>query len=165
MPLHRIPRTSAQAGIDARLLIDRCRTMQQGEFISYAELSALIGKDVQQRRDLLKTMRRVLRAQYSMVFDVEINEGLVCLSSAGIVGRNDKNLQRLYRAAGQSYQDGQCVDPDQLSPLQRYQWMAQQGIVMAVGLFTHPKTLAQHVDAQRVPQLPFNPDDYRDLFR
>lgn len=165
MPLARIPRTASQAGLDARQIAARLHAMQKGDRVTYAELSTLIGKDVQARRDLLTTARNLARAEYGMVFDVETDIGLVCLDSPGIVGLTERKLERQYRTAGRIKRDLDCVNPDTLTALERYRWMAQQGIVVAVGLFTHPKTLTQHVEARSVPQLPFNPNDYKDLFK
>lgn len=100
-----------------------------------------------------------------MVFDIEIDVGLVCLDSPGILGLTERHLTRQYRSAGRIHLNLECVDPDTLPPLERYRWMALQGINTAVALFAHPKTLTQHVETQRTPQLPFNPEDYRDLFK
>ena len=165
MPLQRIPRTLAHAGLEARQIIERCRHMAPHDQVTYAELTALVGVDVQERRDLLDTARKGLRQEYGMVFGGGTGVGLVCLDSPGMVGWSEGRLQRLHRASGRVQQVLDCVQPEGLTPIEKHRWLAQCSITASVALFTHPKTITQLAQGQPPPALPFNVEAHQDLFR
>jgi hypothetical protein len=165
MPSQRIPRTSAHAGVDARQLAERLRSMQPGDEVTYAELSALIGVDVQVQRGLLQTARKLVRQAYGLVFDVRTNVGLVCLSSPGMVGFVDNRLERLHRASGRVQDVLACVNPAELTPVEKHRWLAQQSVTAAVGIFAHAKTVGQLAEGGAPPALPVDLEAYRHVFQ
>jgi hypothetical protein len=103
-------RPIGQLSIDTQTLAQRLELASIGDTITYAELSGLIGRNVQgaARGCLLTARRRVLK-RHSIVFGVLLNEGLKRLDNAEIVntgkpalehaGRHSRRSQRVLLAA------------------------------------------------------------------
>lgn len=64
------------------LLVKRLtEASEENPFISYAELSELIGMDVQKgARAYLLSARKIVRREYNKVFDVKRNRGIILLT-------------------------------------------------------------------------------------
>lgn len=164
MAATRVTRTSAHAGLYARQLAQRLAQITPDSFVSYSELSALIGVDVQERRDLLMTARRLVQEQQGIVYDVVQNQGLVRLTTPGIVGHVDSRIQRLQRASHRTKAVADCVQPAELSPLDQHRWLAQQSVLASVAVLTHHKTLMQLAAGEGPPALPFDLESHRAVF-
>jgi len=148
-----------------RELIERLRPMQPGDTISYADLTALAGVDVQERRDLLDTARTYLREQHNQVFDVLTNVGLVCLSEAGKIGLGRKRRTFTHHYTTKTTRILQTVDLPQLSPVEKQCWLAEVSISAAVSMATHEQT-ARQIETQREPRrLLIDPATYKELFK
>ncbi len=164
-PIHRIPRTGSAASLATRAVVTRLETMAPGDTVSYSELSTVAGVNVQERRDLLETARRIVRRLHGKEFDVEINQGLVCLSEPGKVGLGARRRQFAHRQARKTADILQTVVVDQLTPLEQHCWLAELSIAAAVSLATHDKTVRQ-IEAQGTPQpLLIDPRAYKDLMK
>jgi hypothetical protein len=75
-----------QASINAKLLVVRLQKATVDDLIDYAELSQLVGCDVQHKgRGALETARRIVMRQDGKVFEPVRGVGLKCLSHAETV--------------------------------------------------------------------------------
>lgn len=112
-------RTIAEISIDSRILYDRLSKMDIGESISYAELSALIGKDVQREaRGNLNTARNQARREHGMVFGAIIGVGLKRLKDEEIVGEGLKTVKAIGRASRRAMGKLVCVQDFDAMPTQ-----------------------------------------------
>jgi hypothetical protein len=84
---------------DARLLKQRLATMKPGDFISYADLSREIAKNVSGVTSALHTARRSLLNNDGFVFAVERGRGLKRLGDEEIVTASDQDVNRIRRSA------------------------------------------------------------------
>lgn len=150
----RVPHTSAQAGLETRQLVQRLSTCDYHDLVTYAEMQELTGVDVQERRDLLNTARRIVQHTYGKVFDVENNVGLVCLTEREKVGYGESRTQRIARASIKNVRMLETVDMAQLSPEEKLRHNAQITVNAAVHLYTHEKTLSQLVGGTPLPPPP-----------
>lgn len=163
-PIRRIPRTSSSTGLYTREMIEKLKGVAPGETITYAEIDATIGVDVQDRRDLLQTARRHVRTLFQKEFDVIIDVGLVCLhehEKANLAGRR---RERTHRFTTVTIDILGTVDHAALTPLQAHHWLAETSIAAAVALTTTEQTVRE-LEAQPTPQpLLIDPRSYAGLF-
>jgi hypothetical protein len=164
MPVTRITKTSAHAGMYARQLAMRLADVRDDPCVSYADLSELFGMDVQERRDLLTTARDLVRREHGIVYDVVHNEGLTRLTSPGMLGYVDGRLQRVQRASHKVKAVLDCVQPTDLNTLERHRWLAQQSVIGAVAILTHSKTVTQIAAGDAPPALPFDMASHQHAF-
>jgi hypothetical protein len=163
--IQRIPRTRSAMSEAARALVDRLGRLEPGALVTYEELSAIAGVDVQTRRDLLYTAFAYLRQEEGFVFDPDTGVGYVRLTESGKIGRGRRKRGMLHRAALKNTEELKTVDYGPLTPLEKYQWLAESSISAAVTLATHEKT-ARQIEAQHTPQpIRIDPRDYQDLFK
>lgn len=92
-----------ELSVDARLLADRLRSVEPSCDVSYAELSEIIGRDVQRSaRSVLASARKFVVREDSIVFGVVLNVGLRRLTDAEIVDTSDRASRHINRAAGKA---------------------------------------------------------------
>lgn len=84
---------------ESRVLRQRLRQAKIGEVVSYAQLSADVGKAVSGASGALQSARRALLNDEHMVFDVVYGVGVKRLADAEIVAASDRDLAKVRRAA------------------------------------------------------------------
>lgn len=101
-----IPSISA----DTRIIYKRLASAQVGDTISYAELSELVGRDVQTSgRNTLNSARRMAMREDRYVFGVKIGVGLVRLDDSSIVDSGASGAVRARRAIRRGARVLSCV--------------------------------------------------------
>jgi hypothetical protein len=92
-------RTVPSLSIDTKMLTDRLAKLGTGEMVPYAELSSLIGRNVQKeaRGNLMSAMRRLLAD--GSVFGTVRGQGVKRLTDLEIVGCGPEIIGRVRRAA------------------------------------------------------------------
>lgn len=97
-----MPRTIPQLSIDTKTIQDRLAKCAVGDTVSYEELTALVGRDVQQqaRGNLMSAMRRLVPD--GKVFATIRGEGVKRLSDVEIVGVGPATMNRMRRAANRA---------------------------------------------------------------
>jgi hypothetical protein len=162
----RLPHTQPETSLDARVLAERLSTADPEDVITYDELAALIGKDVQhKRRDLLDTARNLVLREHHKTFGTVTNVGIKCLSSTAIVSLGEQARSRLRRASGKTLKRLACATLEELPPLEVHRLLAYTSVLGAVHALTHFATVkrAQQLQETAAP-LPLNPAHYKDLF-
>jgi len=100
-----------EASADARLLYKRLSEMNSGDFVSYAELSAIIGRDIQHEgRGYLNTARLMCEREDSKTFGIITNQGLRCLNNGEVINTAAHAVTRIKRASRKSIRRLQCVN-------------------------------------------------------
>lgn len=100
-----------ETSIDAKLLYQRLRKAEIGEFIPYSELSEIIGQDVQKKgRGFLTTARRMCEREDKKTFGVVINEGLKLLDNGEIIGTAEFSVRHIKRTSRRSIKRLSCIE-------------------------------------------------------
>lgn len=163
--LQRIPSSQPECSMEARMLAERLTKVQIGEVIPYVWLSKLIGHDVQRKRkDLLRTAKRLVQREYGIVFAPVTNVGLKRLDDLGILAVGGSDLQKMARATHRTGGKLACVDTQALSETDKQRLWAYQGILGAVAVLTHPKTLTQARTMTQPQQLAWDGSAVSQLF-
>ncbi len=95
-------RTIGQASIDTQTLVNRLRIAQIGELVSYGDLSALIGRQIQQNasaRSCLRSARIIVLRKNNIAFEVVRNEGVKRLNDIEAVNSATKVHAHIGRSA------------------------------------------------------------------
>jgi hypothetical protein len=95
---------------DSRLVYNRLKAANVGDTIPYAELSQIVGRNVQTTaRSTLDTARRMAMREDRYVFGVSANVGLVRLDDCSIVDFGSTGAVRARRAIRKSARVLGCV--------------------------------------------------------
>lgn len=99
-----------QLSIDAKMIYDQLIIASVGDTVTYAELTSLIGRDVQQKgRGALITARRRARNIDRIIFGTVRDSGLLRLNDTEIVETGEGTLRHIRRAARRGAQKVLCV--------------------------------------------------------
>src|SRR5262249_34296543 len=118
--LHRIPKSQPECSLEARMLAERLGECAKDEMVSYDEMRLLTGIDVQDKRHILRTARRLVRIKHQKTFGVVTNIGMKCLSSDGIVGDVEQRRRRIHRASKEALATAACAMPSDLAQERQY---------------------------------------------
>ena len=139
------------ATYETQQLVDRLKAVVAAEnydLIPYAELSSLIGYDVQ--RDgysYLKSAREIVERETGRLVGIVLGEGVKLLTPEEQVAIGPDSLQRLKRATSKSIRRIGRVQVDRLTDDQRLDYHTTASVLGAVHLFTKPKSVAKIEDA------------------
>lgn len=104
-----------EASVDTRALVEVMRQVKPGEMISYGQLNDACGRDVQDRRHITDSARRILERDYSMVFRCIKNEGFIRLTNEKIVDvATTDRREKMRRQAGKAIKELACVAYEEL---------------------------------------------------
>jgi hypothetical protein len=123
---------------DARFLRQKLHEMKPGETVSYADLTALIGKSVTGNFSALQTAKRSLLKE-GYVFSPVRGEGVKRLTDADVVAQDDITpIRRHARRIGKKLS---TVSYEQLNPAQQLQHTAKASIVGMVAAVATEKAV------------------------
>ncbi len=95
-----VKKTIPALSVDTRVLMDRLLKTNVGDVVEYAELTGLIGRDVQDgARYVLDAAMRKLERDSHAVFGCIKDVGVKRLSSVEVVGTGERSLQRIRRTS------------------------------------------------------------------
>ena len=95
-----------ELSIDTKTVYDRISKAENGETISYSELSQIIGRDIQQvARCNLNTARKMCHRDNDMLFDVIRNVGIKRMDDEAIAKSGTKNLTKIKRISKKSIRE------------------------------------------------------------
>lgn len=155
--LQRVPQTHTYAGLDARMLVELMAPAQVGDVVTYEEMTTLLGKQIQQRRDLLYTAMSILQERDNMVFAPVNGVGMVRLANPEKVTYGGTKTQRIARSARRNIKMLATVAREELSALDQHRLDAQVTIMAAVNMYTHTRTVEALEQGTRLPQaVPFD---------
>jgi len=102
-------KTIPETSVDAKLLYSQLSDTAVGDFISYAELSKIIGRSIQQNRGPLTTAIKGVQRDLGYVFGTIRGEGIKRLDDQGIVAQAGYVLPKARRAALRAKKQLECV--------------------------------------------------------
>lgn len=101
---------------DSKALAKELEAVEVGATVSYSQLTAAIGRDVQGGgRGALETARRIVQRDHRAVFDVVRNTGLKRLADSEIVDLSDRARDGLRHSARRIAKKLVCVDYQKLT--------------------------------------------------
>ena len=107
-----------QISVDAQILCDKILEYKDrpGDIITYAELSQIIGRDVQREaRSLLTTARRRVMADHNILVDVVPGVGIITLDESQKARTWRSSAERVRRETGRAIRRLATVDYARLS--------------------------------------------------
>jgi hypothetical protein len=143
-------KTISELSVDTQVLIDRLKKVEPEHTITYAELSAAIGRNVQNgARHLMETARRRLIADHQILFDVVTNEGLKRVQGDQIVAVGSRGVKHIGRHARRTAKKIGCIGDDysKLSKEQQHRFNGVGTILSFVSHATKEKQVAKISDA------------------
>jgi len=134
-------RAMFELSTDTRALVDRLRSVEVDEAVSYSTLSELIGQDVTKKaRGLLESARRILQRDERMVFDVQRRVGLVRMTDSGIARSGSRDIEHVGRTARKMARRLSCVAAyDILSAEDKVRHNAGLTVAAVVDYVTKPR--------------------------
>lgn len=110
-------KTIGEVSIDTRKLYDYLISIKMGDEISYAELSKLIGRNVQgTARNCLLRARIMAQRDCKIVFGAIFGKGLKRLADNEIVEQNSvEPIRKIRRITERTFKKSACVDTKQLT--------------------------------------------------
>jgi hypothetical protein len=164
-PLHRIPRTTPHAGLEARMAAEYLGTKTYDEVATYAELAELTGVNFQERSDLRETACTIARTVYGKEFHAIPGIGLLCLTETGKIGKVVKRQASTYRRTMKDHRILAVVDQTQLSPLEKHQWLVTATVAQHIAFTTHERTIAALTSAATPPLPLLTLAECQDVFK
>lgn len=131
--------TIQQLSVDVQLIVKRLARCEVGELIKYSELSQLIGRNIQEKRDILDSARRVTQRDHKKVFGVVMNEGVKRLSDAEIAESWKPDVASIRRKCGRAARRISVADYEKLSDEQKRKANTGLAIVGVISHMSKPK--------------------------
>lgn len=160
-------RTIGETHLETLQLIERLRQVQVGGTVSYAQMTAAAGRDVQTkaRHNLRSARAALLREGY--VFDVVRGSGLVRLTGDKVVATGGRTVARVRRASKRELRRQATVNP---ATLEQHERLVHGGLIVQLSTIivsTSRSVLTnamKRIEKGHVPQLP-KPADLSRLMR
>lgn len=135
-----MPRTIPELSIDAQAIERRLDAVNPGETVTYAELSRLVGRDVQKDRGPLQTAMRRLTANQK-VFSAVRGEGVKRLTDAEILGLSPAALASMSGKARRTAKKLAAVDYAALDQQQQAAHNAALSVFAVVSHMARPASM------------------------
>lgn len=99
-----------ELSIDSRVLYDRLISVQEQGFVSYKELSEIVGRNVQKEAyGNLSTAKKMAMREDRMIFGSIMNEGLKRLNDVETINTGEGVLGKIRRASKKGIRTVSCI--------------------------------------------------------
>jgi hypothetical protein len=102
-------------------LVEHAKAKDYETVLTYEALSRVAGCNVQERRHILDTARRVAQREAGALFGVVAGTGIKLLEPTEQVAAGVDDVARIRRHAGRALNKARCVEYDKLSNTERVQ--------------------------------------------
>lgn len=128
---------------ETNAVVKKLESMSIGDFASYADLSALVGGDIQGRANhYLQSARRVLRNEKQYVFGVVTDEGVKRLNDEEIVLEGSRRILHIRRASRTAMKTLVCVsDFEAMTEETKKRHNTTLSVLGAINLFSKPTSI------------------------
>ena len=135
---------------ETNMVLKRITETTDGDFISYSELSSLIGGDIQnEKRHHLDSARKIAKDE-GIVFGVIINKGIKRLNDQEKVQEGYRGIEQVRRKAIKSAKTLACVENfDLLSTELQIKHNTTLSVLGAVNLFSKTSEIKKVAEAVR----------------
>lgn len=159
-----------QMSVDATIIAKRLAKAEFGEFIPYAELTALIGRNVQSSqtggaRHILDTARETVLRENQIGFATVEGEGIRRMTDEELAESSEKPLRHIQRTAKKAARVVLCANMEKLTPDQQRKVSTGLSVLGAVEIFSatksqraieetlKPSAIPQKVNVEELAQL------------
>jgi len=134
--------TKYERAIETDLLYGTLREVKPNKSISYADLSELIGADVQKNnaRGYLYTARRLCETDHDIVFEVVRNVGLKRIVNDDVMGVAESAFSSIRRKAGKTIKTIKTVNYKALSNEGKTKHNASITLMGTISLFSKKRS-------------------------
>lgn len=133
-----------QMSFEARELYERLRALKVGEVATYAELSAVAGRDVQgDARPQLYTAMRAVRREDQMVIGTVTKVGVRRLSDVETVGSAETSRRKISRESRRAMERLSTVDYEALPSDVKRRHNSEFTVFKTTEFFSRPSGLAR----------------------
>lgn len=133
-------RSIPEMSVDTRVLIERLKKVEVGEFVSYQELSDLVGRNVQGNAyGNLSTARHRLEMDEEMQFGTVRSQGLRRLDALGVMGGTDGAIHQCHKKMSKEARRLARIDPSGLEPDKKPELHLKAAHVQVLAYQTAPK--------------------------
>lgn len=109
-------KTIPELSVDAQVLAKRLEQLKVDETVSYAELTALIKRDVRNgARHVLATARRIVLRDRKMVFECVCKLGVKRLNDSDIASIHEHSIRHIHKTARNTSRKQLCADYEKLT--------------------------------------------------
>lgn len=147
-----------ELSVEVRLLTERLRLLEPDEFISYIEMSEVVGQDIQAHRWILSSARNRILRQDGIVTGCVHGEGIKRYVDAQIHSISEAMLVSTRRRIRKTIRQLVAADYDLLSDDEKATHNTHLSILGVLHQFTKPKTIRRIEAAvgQTLEQLPLS---------
>jgi hypothetical protein len=138
-----LPFARTQTALDVQFIAQHLRTLQPAVVCSYGALSAVIGRDITKRRDILYRACTLLEREDKKVFGVVTGRGVMLLEDNAIPALGEAYRKAVQRKTRRTLRKLGCVKLDQLTQENLYKTLAYASVAGATLALTHLATLKQ----------------------
>lgn len=131
-----------ELSIESKLIYQRLKDMKPGDFVTYGELTGIIGTNILTHRHILYTARRMAERNDKITFGIITNEGLKCLDTTGIIATGDSAIKHIHRTSRKAARRFTCVgDLNNLTNDEKIKMNTNISILGALTHITREKTI------------------------
>lgn len=143
------PKTVDQSGnrvipnvsIEASLLVDAFKGMPAGHQIGYAELSAMIGRDIQHNFGYLSTARRILHREHGMLIETVKGVGVRVATESGKLAASRRDMQASRRAIRRAASKLEITEYEALTEDEKREFNARSSLIGGLSLLAAPAAM------------------------
>lgn len=122
--------------------------------ITYGELSALVGRDILQKREWLTSARRILFRDHGILIETVRKVGVRIADNAGIMNAGIRDVSSSRRALKRASRKFDAVEPAALSEEDRKNYTGHVATVNALQLLSKPSSVRKVVEKSEGAPLP-----------
>lgn len=144
-----------QLSVDTVLLVKRLAAAQMGDFIPYAELNGIIGRNVQNGAShVLASARTVALRDHKIGFATVEGQGIRRMTDEELAESFHPALRHIRRTARKAGKTVACADTSKLTPEKQRAVSVGLSTVGAIELFTSTKSLRKVEEAIQPTAIP-----------
>lgn len=137
-------RVQQEASLEARMIAERLAKAEVGDLITYAELSKMIGRDVQQAaRPALQRARAIVLRSHRMVFECRHKIGVVRMTDTEVIGAAEELPTRVRRLTRRTVLKLCTINHDALTNDDKTRHNAISSYAGALQLFSRPQAISE----------------------
>lgn len=142
-----------ELSIESKLIYQKLKEMKPGDFITYGELTGIIGKDIRSVRHVLQTARKMAEREDKITFGVVTGEGIQCLGTSQIISTGDTAIRHIHRTAHRAARRFNCVgDLAVLSNEEKIRMNTNISVIGALAHMTREKSIRK-IEAHVTPTM------------
>lgn len=136
---------------ETSMLVNELHKYDMGTFVSYADLSTILGREVTGADSRIQSAKRALLSRYGQVWGTIRGEGLKRLDDRGIASTGHSVVRSVRRKTHRANKQLSLVDLEQLDDTERREYWAVKSLIEVVTISctaTKLKRIAEETEKQ-----------------